>query len=239
MNTMPSCYDFTINPSSQMSSHAWLLRFVQGARSILEIGCSTGFFSQHLVAQGCRVVGVELNSAAAAQARSVCRRVIVGDIETPAVQAQVDEKFDAVVLGDVLEHLRAPGALLARIRESWLRPAGWVALSVPNSGHWIFRREVLRGHFPYRQYGLFDRSHIRFFTRASLHALVKDNGYTVERVALTVNQNCYDDMTFACLAPLYRRSGSRVCLIKVERWLAAALPSLFAYQFVLRIRPKT
>jgi SAM-dependent methyltransferase len=231
-------YDFPFDPADKRVAHAWLLRFTEGAHSLLDIGCSTGFLSRHLVARGCRVVGVELDPIAAEQARLVCQKVIVGDIEALDVQAQVDEEFDAVILGDVLEHLRAPDALLVRIRESWLAPDGCVALSVPNSGHWIFRREVLRGRFPYRQYGLFDQNHLRFFTRTSLYTLVADSGYTVENSAFTVNFNSYDDLTFACLAPLYRRYRLRVLLLKLESWLAAVLPTLFAYQFVLCIRTK-
>jgi SAM-dependent methyltransferase len=168
----------------------------------------------------------------------VCDRVIVGDVESPSVQEQISERFDAVVLGDVLEHLRSPGAFLTHIRESWLKPDGRVALSVPNSGHWIFRREVLKGRFPYRQYGLFDRTHLRFFTCNSLYALIEENGYKVEKSAIAINHNTYDDLTFACLASLYRHPTWRIHLIKFEHRLAAVWPTLFVYQFVLRIYPQ-
>jgi SAM-dependent methyltransferase len=232
-------YDLAIDPTSRTSSHAAQFRFARGARSVLDIGCSTGFFSQHLVAEGCHVVGVELNPIAAAKARRVCHQVIVGDIESPEVQAQIDRRFDAVLLGDVLEHLRAPATLLRQIRESWLLTDGWVVLSVPNSGHWVFRREVLRGRFPYRQYGLFDRTHLRFLTRASLWQLASDCGYAVEESACTVNSNQRDDLTFALMAPLYRHDRLRIQLVRIERLLAFVLPTLFAYQFVLRIRPRS
>jgi 2-polyprenyl-3-methyl-5-hydroxy-6-metoxy-1,4-benzoquinol methylase len=204
----------------------------------LEIGCSSGYFSQHLVRRGCRVVGVELEETAAGRASSVCQRLIVGDIETAATQAEVSEHFDAVILGDVLEHLRMPDALLECIRRLWLKPGGWVVLSVPNSGHWIFRREVLRGRFPYRQRGLFDRTHLRFFTLNSLSAMVEGAGYRIERKALTVNSNLYEDITFQALSSLYLHSALCHWLIKAESYLALQLPSLFAYQFVLKIRPK-
>ncbi len=229
-------YDFPVDPSNELSAYTWLLRFTEGAHAVLDVGCSNGFFSQHLIDRGCRVVGVEHDPVAAKQARLVCDRVIVGDVESPSVQEQISERFDAVVLGDVLEHLRSPGAFLTHIRESWLKPDGRLALSVPNSGHWIFRREVLKGRFPYRQYGLFDHTHLRFFTRDSLYALVEEHGYIVERSAIAINHNTYNDLTFACLAPLYHYPTLRIHLIKLEWRLASIWPTLFAYQFVLDTR---
>jgi 2-polyprenyl-3-methyl-5-hydroxy-6-metoxy-1,4-benzoquinol methylase len=225
--------------SDERSVYTWLSRFVKGAHSVLEIGCSAGYFGRHLVAPDCRVIGVELDAAAAEQAKSAYQGVIVGDIEDPRIQAQVGGCFDAVVLGDVLEHLRMPGALLECIRELWLGPDGWVVLSVPNSGHWIFRREILLGRFPYRQQGLFDRTHLRFFTWESLRALVDDAGYQIERKAGTVNSNMGNDITFRVLKPLYYRADVRHWMTMLESHLARWLPRLFAYQFVLKIRPKS
>lgn len=231
-------YDLGSELLREGNTYLWQLRFLEGAHRILEVGCSTGFFSRHLVARGHRVVGFEQDAAAAAQARAVCAAVIEGDIECAADQARLEGQFDAVLLGDVLEHLREPGRLLTQIRERWLAPGGRVVLSVPNAGHWIFRREVLLGRFPYRKSGLFDRTHLRFFTRASLRGLVAASGYSVEREAITVNRNSHDDLTFASLAWLYRnRLDFRSMMIGLEGRLARLRPTLFAYQFVLCIRP--
>jgi hypothetical protein len=96
----------------------------------------------------------------------------------------------------------------------------------------------LRGRFPQRRYGLFDQSHLRFFNRDSLYELVEEAGYVVETSAIAVNHNCHDDLTFAWLAPLYRRPVWRMRLIRLESRLARIWPTMFAYQFVLRIRPE-
>jgi hypothetical protein len=149
----------------------------------------------------------------------------------------VAEQFDAVLFGDVLEHLLRPEAVLRYARANWLSPGGWLVVSVPNSGHWIFRREVLFGRFPYRSYGLFDRDHVRFFTLASARRLVAECGLEVERLAYSVNWNDRDDVTFASLAWAYRRPGLAPHLIQLEHALAWRWPALFAYQFVLRLRP--
>jgi O-antigen biosynthesis protein len=236
-SSKPVKYDFHVNADNEFSAYAWLLRFTQGAHTVLDIGCSTGFFSRYLVDRGCQVVGVESNPSAAQKAISVCHRVIVGDIETAPVQASIKNKrFDAVILGDVLEHLKAPGPLLVHIRKSWLKPAGQVVLSVPNAGHWAFRREILGGRFRYRDYGLFDHGHLRFFTRDSLWTLVEECGYLIKDWAFSVNPNRYE-LTFRSLWWLYRSPKLYLYMLKMERALAKLRPELFAYQFILHLIP--
>lgn len=237
-NASCATYNFKIDVTDKRQSYYWLLKFTQEAHSVLEIGCATGFFSRHLVEQGCQITGIEINPIAAQEARKYCRKVIVGDVEQTETREHLTERFDAVVLGDVLEHLKSPQDLLVHIQQHWLNPGGIVALSVPNSGHWIFRREVLHGRFPYRQYGLFDRTHLRFFTHTSLYELVTNTGYRIEAESFTVNRNFGNDITFTWFAPLYRRRLDFLSLmIKVEENLAKIFPGLFIYQFVWEIRP--
>ncbi len=231
-------YDFRVDPTDMTTSAAWQIHWTADAHRVLEIGCATGFVSRHLVARGQEVVGVECNPSVADLARTTCQHVITGDIEEAVVQAQITQRFDAVLLGDVLEHLRAPGALLVTIRQRWLQPGGWVVLSVPNSGHWIFRREVLQGRFPYRQYGLFDQTHLRFFTCNSLYQMIHDSGYTVVKATSTINHNSHDDLTFASLRWFYRnRPDFRRLMNALEYRLSRLFPTLFTYQFVLCICP--
>lgn len=231
-------YNFPIHPADPNSAYYWQLAFLAPARSVLEIGCATGYFSQHLTARGQRVTGVEIHPGAAAQARAVCERVITGDIETAPVKSQIQDRYDAVVLGDVLEHLRSPDQLLRHILQAWLKPGGWLVACVPNSGHWLFRREVWGGRFPYRQTGLFDRTHLHFYTHSSLNALVTACGYRVTATAYSVNPNTQEDLTFACLAFLYHRPVGHLFLRRIESRLVRLFPELFAYQFILRMQPK-
>lgn len=230
-------YDYRIDPLDSRVSYYWLLNFSQGAKTALEIGCSTGFFSRYLQERGCLVTGIDINGLAAEQARQYCVQVIVGDIESEVIQASIKTPFDVVILGDVLEHMKDPARLLEVVRHRWLSQNGKVVMSVPNSGHWIFRREILLGRFPYRQEGLFDRTHLRFFTRSGIHDLVTQNGFNIEQEAVTVNLNNRQDLTFSSLAILYHYPGIRALLVQLEKWLANYLPDLFAYQFVISLFP--
>ncbi|HEV7753506.1 MAG TPA: methyltransferase domain-containing protein, partial [Baekduia sp.] len=71
------------------TSHRLVLDAVPDGARVLDVGCATGYLAVELVARGCTVVGVEFDPVAAQQARAVCREVVVGDLESGAVRAEV------------------------------------------------------------------------------------------------------------------------------------------------------
>jgi predicted ABC-class ATPase len=83
------------------------------------------------------------------------------------------------VFGDVLEHLRDPWALLARIRAQ-LPSSGCVVLCVPNVQHWSLQARLATGDFRYQASGLMDRTHLRWFTRVSLLEMLQQAGLQVQ-----------------------------------------------------------
>ena len=199
-------------------SHALLLDVVPPRSRVLDVGCAEGYLARALRDRGCTVTGIEADPAAAAAARRWCDEVVVGDVEDPAVRARVAATFDRVLLGDVLEHLRDPAPVLAWAREL-LAPDGRAVVSLPNIGHWTGRRQLLRGRFPQDDHGLFDRTHLRFFTRASARELVEGAGLRVvgERFA-------------AAPLPLESRFPA---LGRLRPALVRRRPELFALQVVL------
>jgi SAM-dependent methyltransferase len=165
------------------ASHRLVLDAVpRSARRVLDVGCATGYLAAELAARGAEVIGVEFDPAAAAQARAVCAEVVVGDLEAAGTRAAVQQAtaggVDVVVCADVLEHLRDPWSALAWLR-TLLSEGGVAVISVPNIGHWTARRALLRGRFPYADFGLFDRTHLRFFTRDSARELAHRAGFAV------------------------------------------------------------
>jgi 2-polyprenyl-3-methyl-5-hydroxy-6-metoxy-1,4-benzoquinol methylase len=94
----------------------------------------------------------------------------------------VGERFDVVVLNDILEHVVEPEALLSGLRPL-LAPQGRVVASIPNVRHFATVADlVLRGRWEYTDEGTLDRTHLRFFTRASLAGLFGAAGFTLETV---------------------------------------------------------
>ena len=148
-------------------------------KSVLELGCATGHVTKAMVDRGCKVVGIELDAAAATVAEAWAERVVAGDIDRGEVWDQIDdESFDVVLCGDVLEHLRDPlGALRSAVRK--LKPDGYVVTSLPNVAHGDVRMLLLGGSFRYREVGLLDRTHLRFFTLETIRELLRGAGLLV------------------------------------------------------------
>ena len=192
---------------------------------MLDVGCASGYLAAGLAGRGCTVVGFERDPASAALARAHCAEIIVGDLESDADRGALPGGFDVVVIGDVLEHLADPWDALRFVR-GLLAPDGRVVVSLPNVAAWPIRLGLLRGSFEYADFGILDRTHLRFFTRSSAHALVRDAGFVVVaegRIHLERRPG-----------PLRRALPLATNL--VDRALVRLLPGLFAQQFVLTLR---
>lgn len=149
---------------------------------VLEIGCGNGATGALAMARGRagHYVGVELMESYAKQARAVLSDVLIGDVERMDFEWQPAE-FDALILSEVLEHLVEPGALLRRLSR-FIRPGGMVLASSPNIAHWKVLRELAKGHFDLADQGVFDRTHLRWFTPATFAAMFETAGFRINHV---------------------------------------------------------
>ena len=86
-----------------------------------------------------------------------------------------DDRFDVIVFGDVLEHLRDPLVVLRKAK-ALLADRGSVVASIPNIAHGSVRLALLAGRFDYQELGLLDSTHVRFFTRSSVEDLFREAG---------------------------------------------------------------
>ena len=173
---MVSHYHADINPDDDNNSHVAMLSMIGFNKRVLEAGCASGHVSEMLHAQGCSVVGVEIDSTVVQPAMQWLERAIIGDFDDKRLWIELEgELFDAILFGDVLEHLKDP---LTALRESakHLHPSGMVVISVPNIAHADVKLALIRGTFPYSESGLLDRTHIYFFTKEGLMDLVKQAG---------------------------------------------------------------
>jgi SAM-dependent methyltransferase len=171
---------YTEYDDSPGSTHNLVVGLVERGSRVLEFGCATGYMSQVLRDRlDATVVGVELQAEAAEGASLHCERVVVGDVEELDLEAELGgERFDTILFADVLEHLRNPAAVLRRVRP-FFAEGGAVVASIPNVAHASVRLALLAGSFRYREQGLLDESHLRFFTREGVQDLFEGSGYLV------------------------------------------------------------
>jgi len=166
------------------SSHAVILSRLgqgQGLRA-LDVGAADGFLSELLTRQGWQVTALERDPAQAEKARGRCHDVIVADLDQAAPRLQ--GTFDVIVYGDVLEHLNDPLPVMVALNRV-LAPGGRVIVSVPNVAHLWVRLSLLFGRWDYADRGILDRTHLRFFTRRSLGAFLRDAGLRAEEMVAT------------------------------------------------------
>lgn len=151
---------------------------------VLDVGCGAGQVGHSLLAAGAsELVGIELDPAAAAAARSVFTDVIEEDAETAVARLEGGPRFDTICCYDILEHLYDPGAVIKRLR-SVVSSGGHLHISIPNARFALLLRDlVMRGTFGYTAYGHRDATHIRWFTRRDIEMLVEESGWHVEDVA--------------------------------------------------------
>ena len=170
-------------PAHDMPNPDLLLRIPLQARSVLEIGCSRGALGAEYKRRNpnCRYFGIERDPADAQIAATRIDLIAIADVEQDPTPFG-DESFDCIVYGDVLEHLADPWRVL-KIQLQQLAPGGVVVICVPNAEHWSFGESLLRGNFDYAEAGLFDRTHLRWFTEATMRRALRDVGLVVSEVA--------------------------------------------------------
>lgn len=150
-------YEFKPSP---YSSHSLLLRSLPEAgdgRRVLDLGCGDGYLGAILARRGYEVIGVDRAGG------SVPPGVTLIEADLDAGLPPLPGQFDFVLCADILEHLRDPLALLRQL-PGLLAPSGVLVASLPNSGNIYFRLNILAGRFPRHECGLFDRTHLHFFT---------------------------------------------------------------------------
>lgn len=152
------------------------------ARHFLEIGCAAGSFGTLVKStRDCVYVGVEPLEKAAHIARGVLDDVYISDVEHAPVHFR-KAQFDCIVCNDVLEHLVDPWDVLDKYRY-FLRPGGYVVASLPNVRYYkVLRDLVFKKRWEYMDWGVLDRTHLRFFTKMTMRKLFVSTGYKVERI---------------------------------------------------------
>lgn len=165
-------YEYDIDLAST-AAPAHVIKMVGDNKRVLEIGCGPGSITKQLVEQGhCRVVGLELDAEAIEKVSPYCERVLQADLNSNEWVSLLDDtdKFDVLVAADVLEHLYDPWTNLKRMTQL-LKQEGYMVISLPHVGHAAIMSCLINGDFEYRDWGLLDKTHIRFFGLKNIEEL--------------------------------------------------------------------
>ena len=154
------------------------------AKTILDIGCSTGTLGAAIKARpGARVFGIELSQEMAHVASDRLDKVFVGDAAEIILQGKMqDFRFDTIIFADILEHLIDPWSVL-RGAARYLENDGTIIASIPNVRHLdtIFNL-VFKGNWPYRERGIHDQTHLRFFTKRNIMELFDSADLSIDTI---------------------------------------------------------
>jgi 2-polyprenyl-3-methyl-5-hydroxy-6-metoxy-1,4-benzoquinol methylase len=156
----------------------------QSVTKLLDIGCSVGAVGAALKKrQQAKVVGLEYDPEMADIAKENLDVVYSGNAEDfPLEKLREHGPYDGLLFADVLEHLRDPWATLERYA-SLLSPGGVVIASLPNVRHFTTIRGLLFGaYWPYRDRGVHDRTHLRWFTKRNIEEMFEHANVRIEKL---------------------------------------------------------
>jgi 2-polyprenyl-3-methyl-5-hydroxy-6-metoxy-1,4-benzoquinol methylase len=214
------------------SSHSWIAARAAtlAPGDVLDLGCDDGSLAELVGAAGHRVTGVDAVEHAGVRDRT--RHFVRADLGAGLPPELRDQKFDAVVLADILEHVPRPEDLLEQLHDL-VGPTGRLLVSVPNFGHWYARARVASGRFDYDRRGILDRTHLRFYTRRSFERLLQRTGWHIrDRSATGLPFDVADRGDDGRLGSLLRATVGRL-----DRRLVGLRPTLFGYQLLYELEP--
>jgi 2-polyprenyl-3-methyl-5-hydroxy-6-metoxy-1,4-benzoquinol methylase len=163
------------------SSRPEMLRFIpDSARRFLDVGCGAGGFAKNLKGPDREVCGVELCEPAAEVARGHLDKVFTGlfgpELDLPKGY------FDCIIFNDVVEHILDPVATL-RYASTLLTEDGVLVASIPNVGNFpTIWRLAVKGEWEYKEHGILDKTHLRFYTRSSIVKLFEASGFEINTI---------------------------------------------------------
>lgn len=198
-----SKYDYKIDIYDFNSPMSIAFNKIPENSKVLDAGCSVGYFGELLAKyKNCIVTGMdyEEDSLKAAEERNCYEELIHIDFNNfePKDFPHLKEKFDYIVLLDVLEHLINPDAAIKKLGQ-FLKTGEKFILSIPNIAHASIKSSLLRDDFEYTDVGLLDSTHLRFFTHktivdflSKLYLQIEDTAYTVWNVQGSQPKNYWE-----------------------------------------------
>lgn len=188
-------YQFTVDAIDLETTHGKVLNQIRPNSLVLECGCATGYITKFMKEQlGCKVHIIEYEQEAFDIARQYAEGGICGDLTKDGwTDAFAGMQFDYILFMDVLEHLPTPEKALQQA-VSLLKHDGTVLISLPNIAHNDILINLHRDRFNYSDVGLLDNSHVHFYGRNNLDALVGSAGLQMTKLDKTFVKTGFSEL---------------------------------------------
>lgn len=162
-------------------SHQAISDFVKQSSKVLDIGCAAGYLMAHLRSmKNCLCVGIEQDHEAAVIGRSLGLNIMENDAISGVASLGSAHQFDHIVFGDFLEHLAEPKTILDAVGPL-LNPKGSIIVSLPNIVSLRARITIALGVWRYKESGIFDKTHLRFYSVKTGRELLFNSGYKIDK----------------------------------------------------------
>ena len=150
------------------------------SKKILEVGCGSGAMAMAFKNRcpDCEYIGIEQSSEAANIAQTRVDHLLKGDVES---DLELPENIDCLIYGDVLEHLKDPWGCVKKHVDK-LSDSGTLIACIPNAQHWTMLNQLIYGRWQLNDEGLFDKTHLRWFTLQNIKDLVSSAGLNLVEI---------------------------------------------------------
>jgi 2-polyprenyl-3-methyl-5-hydroxy-6-metoxy-1,4-benzoquinol methylase len=198
-----------------MNKFQQIVQRVPHSVRVLDVGCGIGILGRYLEGKQCDVTGWDLTLENNSDYEKYYTSMSERNVEKEGLG---NEKYDAVIFSDVLEHLYDAGKILRQSRDL-LNAGGKVLVSLPNVAYFRNRLGLFKGDWNYTDVGVLDRTHIRFYTQATAREFLTDAGFTIREMEPEI--------------PIIHSAWKR----NLFSFLSRIFPSLFAIGWVFELEP--
>ena len=201
-----------------------VIKLVTGRNlTILDVGCGSGVLAKKLSSMGHQIDGITISQNEYDVAKHFLVKTYIHNLENGLPAEMIYSQYDYVICSHVLEHIVYPDKLLKDIYRV-LKPGGFLIVALPNIMHYKSRLKLMIGDFVYEDAGIWDNTHVKWYTFNSAKKLLNDYGFFIELATVT-GELPLNSLFSKILAPSIRIKFFAL-LIKISK-------GLFGYQILL------
>jgi 2-polyprenyl-3-methyl-5-hydroxy-6-metoxy-1,4-benzoquinol methylase len=210
------------------SSHSWAqekLTIFNSESRVLDVGSGQGAMGSALKNLGVQqVVAVEIDPTTREHTQHLYSKIVAN------LEELKGEHFDGILLLDIIEHLPNPSEFLHELT-AFCSPGTDILISVPNIAHWIIRAMLLCGYFEYMERGPLDKTHLHFFTKRHLRAMIQSTP------GLRIDSWDSSIVPLELMLPKWLHENQLFEFSsRCRKFFAKALPELGAYQLLVHVK---